>query len=410
MQHLSSRLLLYWAMLLLIGLSAAQAQTALTFAPQAPLPDGGRYGMAFCQDQSAFYMLGGGSPAAAFTADVFRYDVATNSWGAGPIGSGQITPQRFGTAAIIAPNTSPGLIYALNAAGPSGPVTAVQSLRPDGASAGSSTNPTPSSTAGLAVWNGLLYAYGGQLAGGAYTNALRSYNPATNTWTSLASMPEAKNTFGAAVNGKIYAIGGYNGVVNSNRIDAYDIATNTWQALGTLPTTVSNQAIAVQGDLIWMVGDFVNQNYLAAYNTRTGQLRTFTSNLPPRRNAAAAIAGNFLYVWGGNTASSNATTLADMWRADVQGTVTATVSARAQLLLQAYPNPTASGRLTVLLPKPAAAELLVSDAQGRTVRQLAVPAGSTRYELNLADQAAGLYVVRWQAAGSPAALCRVVRH
>ncbi|MBF9239235.1 T9SS type A sorting domain-containing protein [Hymenobacter sp. BT683] len=409
MQHFSS-----FSKIVLIALSlsiagSAQAQNTLTFTAQAALLDGGRYGMAYCQDQTAFYMVGGGSLTAPLTADVFRYDIAANSWGTAPISSGQVAAQRFGTAAIIAPNTSASLIYTLNAATLAAPVASVQSLRVDGTSAGNFSNPTPASTAGVAVWNGLIYAYGGQLAGGVYTNQLRSYNPATNIWTTLAPMPEAKNTFGAAVNGKIYAFGGYNGVANSNRIDAYDIATNTWQALGTLPTTVSNQAVAVQGDVIWLIGDFINLSYLAAYNTSTGVLRTFTSNLPPRRNAAAAIAGNFLYVWGGNTASAGSATLSDMWRANVESVVTATTGAASRSLLQAYPNPSATGRLTLALPGPAAAQLTVVDAQGRLVRTLPVPAGSTKFDLNLAGQAAGLYQVRWEAAGQPAATCRIVR-
>ncbi|HEX8657944.1 MAG TPA: kelch repeat-containing protein, partial [Hymenobacter sp.] len=332
--------------LLLAGPLAAQ--TALTFTPLATLPDGGRYGMAYCQDQTAFYMIGGGSPATAYNNDVYRYDPVANSWA--PLSSGQVTPQRLGTAAIITPNTGTSLIYTLNSATGTGPVATMQALRTsDGAFSANLSNPTPAASAGVAVWNGLLYAYGGQLAGGTYTNALRAYNPATNTWTTLAPMAEAKTTYGAAVNGKIYAVGGYNGVVNSAWVDAYDIATNTWQALGTLPTTVSTQAVAVQGEWLWMVGDFTNQSYLAAYNTRTGQLRTFTSNLPPRRNAAAAFRSNRLYVWGGNTASNNATTLADMWSADV-GTVLATSAAALVPALWAAPNPSSTGFTTLGLP------------------------------------------------------------
>ncbi|MDB5234949.1 MAG: hypothetical protein JWR44_1942 [Hymenobacter sp.] len=390
----------------------AVAQTSLTYVPLAPMPDGGRYGMAYCQDQTYLYSIGGGSLLSAFTSDVYRYDPAANSWGVAPLSTGQIAPQRFGTAAIIPPATSTSLIYTLNAASTTAPVPTLQSLRvSDGVLAGSLNNPLPAASAALAVWNGLLYAYGGLTASssGAYTNQLRVFNPATGTWTTLAAMPEAKTTYGAAVGGKLYAFGGYNGVADSNRIDAYDIATNTWQPLGTLPTTVSNQAVAVQGELIWMVGDFVNQSYLAAYNTRTGQLRTFTSNLPPRRNAAAAIVGNFLYVWGGNTASSNASTLSDVWRANVQSVATAATEARVLAPLQAYPSPSVTGRFTLTLPGSIPAQLLVTDAQGRTICQQEVPAGSSTFELDLVGQAVGLYQVRWQAEGQAAAVCRIVR-
>ena len=40
------------AALWLLAVAPAAAQTALTFTPRAALPDGGRYGMAYCQDQT----------------------------------------------------------------------------------------------------------------------------------------------------------------------------------------------------------------------------------------------------------------------------------------------------------------------------------------------------------------------
>lgn len=345
--------------LLLLALACpalARAQTALTLTALPALPDGGRYGMGYCQDPNYFYMVGGGSPPTAYTSTVFRFDPTTNSWGSGALSSGQFTAHRLGTAAIVPPYTGNNMIYVLNAGTLTGPLVNMPMVQAsNGQLATVYGNPTPATSAGAAVWNGLLYTFGGQLAGGTYTNQLQSYNPVTNVWTVLAPMPEAKNTYGAAVNGKIYAIGGYNGLVNSARVDVYDVATNQWQPAGTLPSTVSNQAVAVQGEWIWMIGDFNNQGYLAAYNTRTAQLRTFTSNLPPRRNAAAAIHNNKLYVWGGNTASSNASTLADMWQADVS-TVRGTTAARAAApRLTAYPNPSPSGEFSLQLPRTAAA-------------------------------------------------------
>ena len=396
------------AALWLLAVAPAVAQTALTFAPRATLPDGGRYGMAYCQDQTYLYMMGGGSPATAYTNDLYRYNPATDSWGAGPLSSGQVWQHRLGTAAIIAPNTPNAVIYTLNGATGTGPVLTVQPVRAsDGVATGTLPNPTPASTAGLAAWNGQLYAFGGQLAGGVYTNLLRSFNPATGAWTTLAPLPEAKTTYGAAVNGKVYAIGGFSGTANSARVDAYDIATDTWQARGVLPTTVSNQAVAVQGEWLWLVGDFTAQNYLAAYNTRTGQLRTFTSNLPPRRNAGAAVFNNFLYVWGGNTAASNASTLADMWRVDVS-TVLATAGAAATApVLRAHPNPCAAGRATLALPD-GARTLEVFDALGRRVLAAAPAPGTATWPLDLSGQPAGLYLARVRTAKGGAATCRVV--
>lgn len=221
-------------------------------------------------------------------------------------------------------------------------------------------------------------------------------------------MPDARAVYGgAAVNGKVFAIGGYNGVINSARVDVYTIATNTWQALPTLPATVSNQAVAVQGDWLWLVGDFTNQTYLAAYNTTTGQLRTFTSNLPPRRNAAAAIRNGQLYVWGGNTASANSSTLADMWVANVSTVLATSPAAPPAAALQAYPNPSTTGSTTLSLPE-GTRRVEVYDALGRQVLAEALPAGTAIWPLSLRQQPAGLYLVRARTAQGLSAGCRVV--
>lgn len=399
---------LLWGVCGALALAArpALAQGSLVFTALLPLPVP-HYGMGYCNTQTAIYQVGGGSNATAYTGDAYRYSLIGNVWAAGTTG---LTLQRWTTAAILDPNPSTSLIYVLNGQNSTGaPVPLLESVSVlAGGSGPSTTNPQPTASAGSAVWNGVLYCYGGSNSG-VYANALRAYNYLTDTWTTLAPMPEAKETRGAAVNGKIYAFGGYNGVVNSSRVDAYDIATNQWQALGTLPATVSNQAVAVQGEWIWLVGDFNNQSYLAAYNTRTAQLRTFTSNLPPRRNAGAAVVNDQLYVWGGNTASANSSALADMWRADVLTILLGTAPAAALPVLQAYPNPLVGSTLRVVLPSAEATQLTVCDAQGREVRRQSCAPGTSTCELDLAPLAAGFYLVRVEAAGRALAACRLAR-
>lgn len=366
--------------------------------------------MGYCNDQTAFYMVGGGGPISAFNSEVYRYDPAADMWVSGTASTG-ITPQCWATAALAAPSPGQSFVYLLNGATATGPlVPDVQTVNAfDGSIGPSYANSTPASAAGVAVWNNLLYAFGGQLASGAYTNAMRRYNPATNTWATLAPMPEAKATCGAAINGKIYAVGGSNGLLNSNRIDAYDPATNTWQALGTLPATVSNQAVAVQGDWLWLVGDFTNQSYLAAYNTRTGQLSNFTSNIPPRRNAAAVVYNNRLYVWGGNTTSAITSTLGDMWSADVSTILLATGTAAVPVPgLQAYPNPSVAGTTTLSLPFNTRT-VEVFDALGRRVMRQEPAAGAVNLPLDLQARPAGIYLVRAHTAQGRTASCRVVR-
>jgi hypothetical protein len=58
---------------------------------------------------------------------------------------------------------------------------------------------------GAGVIDGLVYVPGGQGTNGVYTNSVYAYNPATNTWTSKATMPVASGCGGSGVlGGKLY--------------------------------------------------------------------------------------------------------------------------------------------------------------------------------------------------------------
>jgi len=65
--------------------------------------------------------------------------------------------------------------------------------------------------AGVAVLGGLVYAVGG-FNGSLRVRTVDVYDPAKDSWSSVASMEARRSTLGAAVlNGCIYAIGGFDG-------------------------------------------------------------------------------------------------------------------------------------------------------------------------------------------------------
>jgi N-acetylneuraminic acid mutarotase len=72
----------------------------------------------------------------------------------------------------------------------------------------------PTARNGLALAtsnNGRLYAIGGQTGDGTVLSVVEEYDPATDTWAPVASLPSARAGLGAAVSGgKIYVIGGKN--------------------------------------------------------------------------------------------------------------------------------------------------------------------------------------------------------
>src|ERR1700748_2827406 len=101
-------------------------------------------------------------------------------------------------------------------------------------------------------FNGLIYEYGGYNQGGqSQSNKLYSYNPLSNSWTTLASSPSVIGTSSGGLipyNNKLYAITGYNsnGVgsfynsSSSNQVFEYDIASNTWATKNNAPDSITS--------------------------------------------------------------------------------------------------------------------------------------------------------------------------
>src|SRR5204863_9115907 len=96
--------------------------------------------------------------------------------------------------------------------------------------------PTARSYAAAVSDGSFVYIIGGNDAAGMQTSTLWRYDPATNSYTSLA--PYTTPTFGhgaAYLNGEIYRIAGYavGGITGS--VEAYTIATNTWAPVANYP-------------------------------------------------------------------------------------------------------------------------------------------------------------------------------
>jgi len=123
--------------------------------------------------------------------------------------------------------------------------------------------PTLRSQFGVAVVNGVVYVFGGGYEAEAKLdnvtmgfplsiNVTEAYDPATDTWTTKAPMPNPRADFATAVfENKVYTFGGMiyeenatTGATNSkiaNVTEVYDPTTNSWSERSPLPTT--------QGDL-----------------------------------------------------------------------------------------------------------------------------------------------------------------
>jgi N-acetylneuraminic acid mutarotase len=137
--------------------------------------------------------------------------------------------------------------------------------------------PNKTNRAGVAVLNDRIFLIGGQQlydANAIYQSAVYSYDPATNTWQQLASLPSARSHIMASTfvrKGKIIVAGGEGaGREKLSGVSEYDPSTNSWKSLTSLPAARFSGVGDVFGDKLcfstgmgntfekttWM-GDFV---------------------------------------------------------------------------------------------------------------------------------------------------------
>jgi N-acetylneuraminic acid mutarotase len=118
--------------------------------------------------------------------------------------------------------------------------------------------PTARSSLGVAVVDGKIYAIGGW--NGSYLAINEMYDPDTDTWTTKQSMPTERTGPAIAVfNNKIYVIGGIIGESNPSYsgytgiTEVYDPLTDTWETKKPMPTASAYLDANVVGDKIYLI-------------------------------------------------------------------------------------------------------------------------------------------------------------
>ncbi len=152
------------------------------------------------------------------------------------------------------------------------------------------------------------------------------YDPATNKWESRTPMSVARNhAFGAAVNGKIYVIGGRTGhafilsATNTDVVEEYNPVLNSWSApKERMPTARSGGAWGSDGRRIYVAGGEVTTTELVgafraieAYDTVTNSWVTLPPMPMPRHGVAGAVIGNRFHLVSGMVQSAGVLTFLD---------------------------------------------------------------------------------------------------
>ena len=161
------------------------------------------------------------------------------------------------------------------------------------------------------------FAGGYSFSSGTMQNILQRYNPATNTWTTLAPAPLAQgmgSLIYSPTTNKLYLFGGADFVagVTFNTLYIYDIASNTWSTGAVMPDVRGFMASGYSNGHAYLVGGYSTGNITPAfsqvwdYNISAG---TYTTRTPmPAPNglggAGSGVISGHLYVAGGRDSTN----------------------------------------------------------------------------------------------------------
>jgi N-acetylneuraminic acid mutarotase len=175
-----------------------------------------------------------------------------------------------------------------------------------------------------AAINGKFYVVGGCVMsdcriGVQGARVLEIYDPASNTWTTGASIPTGR--YGAAsgvINGKWIVTGGVTECppcAPTTVTEIYDPASNTWSSGTPIPTSRELSSSAVVNGLLYVIGGYERSSVNASvatvsvYDPVANSWSTRSPMPNPRTGAASGVINNEIYVVGG--VPSNAATPAN---------------------------------------------------------------------------------------------------
>ena len=173
--------------------------------------------------------------------------------------------------------------------------------------------PEARSAGQLAYYDGSLYYFGGsndRRKADVGTLFILDLQAGATAWREGAPLPNPRNHLGAAVlGGKIYAIAGQHDhdkkLTTQNDVDAYDPKTDTWQQVASLPLAISHNANSsfVMGDRIIVVGGEVDHlkgvNNIFAYSPKTDSWTELTPlPLAMVDPVAANVGGKLVVAYG----------------------------------------------------------------------------------------------------------------
>ncbi|MBZ5662287.1 MAG: hypothetical protein LAO08_17950 [Acidobacteriia bacterium] len=222
----------------------------------------------------------GGGPNQFPTSNAWEYDPAADSWKAlAPMPSSRMAASAAEVGGKIyvigGASVHPG--HKLVSLSPSVPHRALDTNEAYDPATNKwetrSSMPTARNHAAIGVVNGKIFVIGGRLAAaylasGTDTDVVEQYDPAADSWgTAGLRMPIARSGMGwATFQDRIYIAGGqeYDAhiVAAIRAVEAYDPASNQWTVLPTMPTARHGVNVAVVNNRLYVIGGHLQGGFI----------------------------------------------------------------------------------------------------------------------------------------------------
>jgi DNA-binding CsgD family transcriptional regulator/N-acetylneuraminic acid mutarotase len=215
--------------------------------------------------------------------------------------------EAFGLTTFVIEDTT--YLFAIGGAGRDGVSSEVWRYNPAGDRwvTTFSAKPTPVADIQVAVIGGRLLVPGGRAANGSVSTVFEAYDPIRDTWTTLTDLPAPRSRYAlAALEGKLYLFGGWDGSTYRDEVWQYAPDNDTWQILTPLTTPRADADAVVTSGQIHLIGGENADGLLALnerYNPAAADSNTpwtpLATLLEPRARAGLATIGDRIFLFGG---------------------------------------------------------------------------------------------------------------
>lgn len=157
----------------------------------------------------------------------------------------------------------------------------------------------------LIAAQGKLYAVGGNTSRGNVA-AVESYDPGTNSWITLPSLPVPRNHVSGFVLGTQVCVAGGRSPTTS-RVDCFDTVSGSWSRLPDVPQPASGGGAVtfLGGDVVYAGGQDASETRIVDQLTHYSAGRSWTSGermLIPRHGFQLAVFAGRAWACGGGSA------------------------------------------------------------------------------------------------------------